>query len=138
MKINNVYFSVDGDDVGKLIEKSLLENNEALIKSVSKDIEKWIYELTEIISKVNGTLVISGGDMILSLIEYSSINDVLRGISKLQKKHDFTCSAATGRTMSEVYFALKLAKSRGKNHFVNLLDKDFQPISESKIIQITE
>lgn len=135
MSVDSVYFSVDGDDVGKLIEQSLLENNETFIKSISKNISNWICELTEIISKFNGTLVISGGDMILSLIDYSSIDEVLRELSELQKMYDFTCSAATGRTMAEAYFALKLAKARGKNYFVNLIDKDFQPISECKIIQ---
>ena len=134
---NNVYFSVDGDDVGKLIERGLLENDELFLKETSMHIKQWLEKLTSIIVGVNGTVLMSGGDMLLAIISADCIEKVLSELSVLQKTFSFTCSAAVGRSMPEVYFALKLAKSKGKNHFIKLIDNNYQPISETKIVQRT-
>jgi hypothetical protein len=131
---DKVFFSVDGDDVGKLIEKGLLEGDEQVLTSTSQKITQWLNELESVISDAGGTIVMSGGDMLLSSIDSTCIERVLSRLSILQQSFDFTCSAAIGRAMPEVYFALKLAKSKGKNHFVSLIGEDFRPLHESKII----
>jgi hypothetical protein len=132
--IDRVFFSVDGDDVGKLIERGLLDNDEQFLTETSEQIKQWLKKLELMITELGGTVVMSGGDMLLSSIENACIEKVLLKLSVVQQSFEFTCSAAIGRTMPEVYFALKLAKSKGKNHFVNLVDENFQPLSESKII----
>ena len=129
-----VFFSVDGDDVGKLIEKGLLENDELFLTQTSSQIKQWLLAIENIIIKYDGKVIMSGGDMLLSIINNDCIKSLLKDLSKVQTSFKFTCSAAVGRTMPEVYFALKLAKSKGKNHIVNLVDENFQPISDSKIV----
>jgi hypothetical protein len=134
----SVYFSVDGDDVGKLIERGLLEDDELFLRDTSADIKSWLAQIEELIVMLKGRLIMSGGDMLLCRVNESCVEKIIEGLSEIQQTFSFTCSAATGRTLSEVYFALKLAKSKGKNHFVNLLDSNFQAVSKSKIVMIDE
>jgi hypothetical protein len=131
---DKVYFSVDGDDVGKLIERGLIENDEKFLIETSSHIKLWLEKIESIVRDSGGRVVMSGGDMLLSLIDTANVTSIVNALAEAQGSFEFTSSAAVGRTMPEVYFALKVAKSRGKNHFVNLIDENFQPVSESKII----
>jgi GTP cyclohydrolase III len=131
-----VYFSVDGDDIGQLIEKGFLNNDISYLISISLEIEKWLTNIKTIISGNGGTIFISGGDMLLALIDQERVDQIIESISFNQHKFSFTCSISTGRTLIESYVALKQAKSRGKNRIVNLLKDDLQPCYESIIIEI--
>lgn len=131
-----VFFSVDGDDIGQLIEKGFLNNDISYLISISLKIEKWLINLKNIISENGGTIIISGGDMLLALIDQERVDQIIKSISFIQKNFPFTCSVSIGRTLIESYVALKQAKSRGKNRIVNLLQEDLQPCYESKIVDI--
>ncbi|ASC70462.1 hypothetical protein XM38_014010 [Halomicronema hongdechloris C2206] len=116
--MTKLYFAADGDDVGHHLEYLMLRNESAKIFEFSKVFHKAMLWLEyELIESCEAEIIFTGGDNILARI--SKTDDTLNLIEKIrfefQKKAKSTLSIGLGKTPREAYFALKLAKTSGKN-----------------------
>ena len=117
MKPNKVYVSVDGDNIGDILEKHLINNNLDSAKKLSQSILEWIDNLSKFITdELNGEILIKGGDSLLCTIEEDKLNLFIKKIKEIQKNYPFTCSVGVGKSCRESFLALKIAKAKGRNH----------------------
>lgn len=124
--MDEFYFAADGDDVGHRLEYFMLRNESAKIIDFSKIFHEAMFWLEhELVKSFNAEIIFTGGDNILALArseeDFYSVIESIR--SEFQKRADSTLSIGLGKTPREAYFALKLAKTSGKNcvcHFRDL------------------
>ena len=112
------FIAVDGDDVGRTIERLVLLNDDQGLTSFSAKYRSAVHWLTSVlIESYEGSALLSDGDSIL--IETNAL--VLSANKLLVLSEEFlllsghTLSIGIGKTMRQAYLALKLAKVSGKN-----------------------
>ncbi|MDP5016068.1 MAG: mCpol domain-containing protein, partial [Dolichospermum sp.] len=120
----NLYYGLDGDDTGKILEELFLAcSDEASFRKLSKDITNAISKIAKVVTDELGknAIVFEAGDDLLfkgnlpeeKLLEMQAIYS--------QSTPGLTCSIGYGRSFQEVYLALKLAKTQpGKNAIVGI------------------
>lgn len=112
------YFAADGDDVGHYLEYLMLRNESAKIFEFSKLFHKAMLWLeNELIESFEAEIIFTGGDNVLARIKKTEhiINLIEKVRIEFQIKAGSTLSIGLGSTPREAYFALKLAKTSGKN-----------------------
>lgn len=124
--MSDLFFAVDGDDVGRRLEYYMLLNDSHSLTSFSnayKSAMNWLEE--ELVNKFGATVLFSGGDNLLACVRKEE--DSMKKFEELRinfsKKSESTISAGLGLSLQEAYFALKLAKATGKNRIC-----DFQEL----------
>ena len=117
--ISSFYIAIDGDNVGRKIEYLIVTNQPEKLALFSKNYHKamiWLKETLE--SNLNAEVVFSGGDSLLAFsqkIQMPPFNDLEILKSKFSEKSETTLSIGIGGTLRQAYFALKLAKAKGRN-----------------------
>lgn len=112
-----MYIALDGDDVGRHIEKYLIENKERDVAELSEQITKTVQEITVYLQRIGFEIIFSAGDSILckgKSIDIRKLSYYLASKNKI-----CTFSVGIGNTLEKTYVALKYAKSDGKNTIVN-------------------
>lgn len=118
------YYGLDGDDTGAVLEKLFLSSDdEHEIRRQSKTIENAIVSIGKLIRKrsiAKNEVIIEAGDDLLFKGSFD-----LNSLQSMQKMYNdttgLTCSIGYGRSIREVYLALKLAKAEpGKNSIVGI------------------
>lgn len=115
---SKIYVAIDGDDVGRHLEYLMLTNNTEELVVFSHGYEQAMQWLSNKFTDLfRATIIFSGGDNILLIIDESNLEFEI--LSKI--KIDFTAisnktlSIGLGHSARQAYFALKLAKTSGKN-----------------------
>lgn len=112
------YIAIDGDDVGRSIERLVLLNDGQGLSDFSAKYRSAIRWLTTVlIDSLQGSALLSDGDSILIEVYTPSYSaDNLEALSKkFVQLSGHTVSIGIGDTMRRAYLALKLAKLSGKN-----------------------
>ena len=116
--VGKYFIAVDGDDVGRTIERLVLLNDCQGLTSFSANYRSAVHWITSaLIESYQGSALLSDGDSIL--IETNAL--VLSANQLLMLSEEFallsghTLSIGIGKTMRQAYLALKLAKVSGKN-----------------------
>lgn len=105
----NVYIAIDGDNVGKYLEKYIMENNLQELSRFSESILKQLEEFNSIASRY-GDIVFSGGDNLMFCVTESDLSSVLRDIID-SVFVDLHFSIGVGETCASAFWALRYAKS---------------------------
>lgn len=122
--MGEIYLAVDGDDVGHRLEYLMLMNEREAITKFSKTfLEAMIWLENKLVKDFDALIVFTGGDNLLA-----SLNDLPTEViealrSEFAKRSNTTLSIGLGENPRQAYFALKLAKTSGKNcirHFKEL------------------
>lgn len=107
-----VFIAIDGDSVGKLIEKLILEENELSLKEASKEIAIGISKCVERSAALGAEVIFGAGDNALiksdQSIEQEIIDLFIEETSNLPVKF----SIGIGSSMTNAYLSLKIAKIR--------------------------
>jgi GTP cyclohydrolase III len=109
----NVYIAIDGDSIGKLLEKYILCNDLEKLHNMSMNIQKDIDFIENIIKKMNGTVFMKGGDNILCLCESINLKTVIDAILSINKERDYHFSVGIAKSATSAYVSLKYAKLSG-------------------------
>jgi len=114
-----MWISIDGDKIGKTVEKYLLEGNLETLSFYSRKVKDIVGQIEEILIMNQAIIIVSAGDEIIS----HSVDEHLdiHGIIKKSISDDITFSCGIGTTCQLSFLALKYAKSIGGNHMVTAL-----------------
>lgn len=116
--MSSIYVAIDGDNVGSYLEYLMLTDNMDSLIYFSSTYNSAMVNLIENLTKAFGGFVIfEGGDNLLISIEQSvfsveQLEQIRISFAELSGK---TLSIGLGSNAREAYFALKLAKTSGKN-----------------------
>ncbi len=119
-----LYFGLDGDNTGVMLEKLFLSSSdEVTFKKMSDSVANTINELSKYISAnlARSTIIFAAGDDILFKAEFDEPTLYVLQQMYQKKTSGLTCSIGYGKSFREVYLALKLAKLEpGKNSIVGV------------------
>lgn len=104
-----MFLAIDGNGVGKIIEKLIVNQDMIGLNMVSNLILNDIKEISEIILKKEGIVHMSGGDNILAECELDE--EIIRFITLRTEISGLIYSIGYGRTALKAYLALKIAKA---------------------------
>ena len=116
------YIGLDGDSIGREVERLIISNEEEKLQMFSYKITETINDLSAYLIEKGINIIFAGGDSILA---YGEINEILitELLDMFEKKTKKTVSIGIGKTLSDVYLGLKLAKANGGNQFINYTKK---------------
>lgn len=111
------YIAIDGDNVGRELEYLVVTNQLQKLTSFSKNYHRLMTWLEEALrSDLNAKIIFSGGDSLLvSQQQLPSLGKLELLKDEFAKRAGTTLSIGIGSTPRQAYFALKLAKAKGKN-----------------------
>lgn len=107
---NSLYVSIDGNNIGKLLERHIFCDDLDSLSAFSKTLTNNINTLHSYILICKGIVYIAGGDNILALIPSQHIPQVIEKTRSLEGS-GITFSIGMGQTAVAAYLALKYAKS---------------------------
>ena len=113
-----LYFGLDGDSIGRVIESYLIENEEEKLVSFSAKIVQAIEEIKAIALEKSAKIIFCTGDSILIQADLEpSFGQEM--VQLFKEKTQRTASVGIGETTATVYLGLKIAKSRGGEQAVH-------------------
>jgi hypothetical protein len=124
------YTYIDGDNIGLIIEKSFLENDERSLISINNEVKDSISLISKFLSEQNQEIIFSGADGIICKGENLNIGDTIDFI-RLNNK-SLTFSIGEGINLKDCYMALRYAKSINKNIGVSYRNNKFDEIDGKK------
>ncbi len=119
-----IYYGLDGDNTGKVLEELFISStSEDEFKKVSNSIVKAIDEIKKKITKnsKNNSIIFAAGDDLLfkANLDENMLEDIHNMYCDITS--GLTCSIGYGRSLQEVYLALKVAKTQpGKNSIIGI------------------
>lgn len=120
--MEELYIAIDGDDVGRRLEHSMLINDQDNLIDFSKRFNESMTWLESNLEQVfQAQIIFNGGDNLLAKLHQKDFDlDKLTSITKnFLSRSTSTLSIGIGANMRQAYFALKLAKTSGKNRICN-------------------
>ncbi len=124
------YTYIDGDNIGLLIERSFLENDEFSLIEINIGVKESIGLISKYLSEQNQEIVFSGADGIICKGDDLSIEDTLDFIRCNNSK--LTYSIGEGLDLRDCYIALRYAKSLNKNIGVKYRNNKFEIVDGKK------
>lgn len=112
-----VYVGMDGDDMGHLVEDSLLSDDPEIAAKISNSIHDAHRAIRKLVSSAGGRLIFDGGDNMLFFM--ANDPEVFKTISEIHErvtKH--TVTIGVGHRPIEAHYALVVGKNTGKNQVV--------------------
>jgi hypothetical protein len=111
-----IFFTIDGDDVGRKITHAYLNNDMDMLSNISGLLEKTTKKITEILVANNIVIIFSAADGVAGYTSQDTIDlhHLFFEISKEIPK-DITYSAGAGNSLKDAYIALLKSKCTGKN-----------------------
>ncbi|WP_414548916.1 mCpol domain-containing protein [Anabaena sp. CCY 0017] len=116
--VNEMFLAVDGDDVGHRLEYFMLVNDSEALVEFSKIFQSAMNWLEiKLVSDFGAKLIFNGGDNLLASIpvDNSSLEVLEKLRAEFAEQARSTLSIGLGESPRQAYFALKLAKTSGKN-----------------------
>jgi GTP cyclohydrolase III len=108
-----MYAYIDGDDIGLRIENSFMNNDEIRLKEINDGVKEIVKKITIYLEENNYTIIFSGADGIICKSEEIDAKQILEFIRNNNKEISF--SIGVGNNLRDSFFALRYAKSSGKN-----------------------
>jgi hypothetical protein len=124
------YTYIDGDNIGLLIERSFLENDEFSLIEINIGVKESIDLITKYLIEQNQEIVFSGADGIICKGDDLDIQDTLDFIRLNNIR--ITYSIGEGLTLRDCYIALRYAKSLNKNIGVKFRNNKFEVVDGRK------
>ncbi len=116
--MNEICMAIDGDDVGHRLEYFMLVNEGESLINFSDTFQaamNWLEN--KLVDEYKAKIIFSGGDNLLAVLDADNLSsevfEMLR--TEFSKQAGSTLSMGLGENLREAYFALKLAKTSGKN-----------------------
>lgn len=115
--VDMVYVGLDGDDMGHLVEDSLMTDDPEVAARISNTIHDAHKAIRNIVKNVGGHLIFDGGDnMLIYMQNVPDVFDAIREIHKKITKH--TVTIGVGHRPIEAHYALVVGKNTGKDKTV--------------------
>ena len=108
--------SIDGNSIGKMIEKYILAEKLSELEDFSRSISDYLIRIKGIIERYAGKVYMCGGDNILSCIDDDKSNVIIDEIIKLKPPSSSSFSIGCGDTASLAFLALAQRKSCPASH----------------------
>ena len=117
-----IYLGLDGDDMGHLVEDSLLTDDPEIAANISNSIHDAHRAIRKLVSGIGGRLIFDGGDnMLFYMPNVPEVFDAIEAAHKRYTKHSVTIGV--GRRPIEAHYALVVGKNTGKDKIV-IYDED--------------
>jgi len=117
-----MYVAIDGDDSGKKIVACYLNNDEARLRRISKELEQSAQCISELLKSAGFTVVFCAADGVAARgPEESDFEGIFEKVRALAPE-GFTFSAGLGDSLREAYVALLNAKCTGKDRYCSFND----------------
>jgi GTP cyclohydrolase III len=114
--MSEIYLAVDGDDVGSRLEYLMLINESESLTKFSRTFEGAMIWLEDrLINEFGALIIFRGGDNLLARLDDLPIEVVERLRIEFSQKCCSNLSVGLGKSTRQAYFALKLAKTSGKD-----------------------
>ena len=107
------FIAIDGDSIGKLLEKYILTNDLDRLSVLSTNIQSDIDTLSIHLQENHGYVIMKGGDNILCQCNLNSIEVLVKEILLINKSREYHFSAGIANSAVNAYMALKYAKLSG-------------------------
>lgn len=106
------FYGIDGDKVGATIDAYFIRNNVDALGNFSVKVSSAVEAVRDTVIQGGGTIILCGGDNVLFRGEFEDqwCEELLGTFLALT---GCTASMGIGRTTTEAYLALKLAKADG-------------------------
>lgn len=111
------YLSIDGDDIGNKIARCYIENNETGLVKIIQELSSILTEICEYLKRAGFEVVFCAADGIVCKGPMLDL-DTFGGYIRTVGQPNFTFSVGAGSSLQASFFALKYAKSIGKNIIV--------------------
>lgn len=108
-----MYAYIDGDDIGLRIENSFMNNDEIRLKEINDRVKDIVEKITIYLKENNYSIIFSGADGIICKHKDVNVKQILEFIRSNSKEISF--SIGVGNSLSDSFFALRYAKSSGKD-----------------------
>ena len=112
-----MFISIDGDNIGKKLEKFIFLGDIHGLNKFSCTISTKVQSLSTLITELGGEVHIAAGDNLLASISEHSSDKVLLSVKKINTQ-EFAFSVGFSQDIKACYLALKYAKTLGSRHFV--------------------
>ena len=109
-----LYFIMDGDDIGKGIEASILEEDIPRMIRITQEIQAALNIIVDVVRENQGEVVYRGCDDISGRIAADKLGVLDDMILRFTRHTGFSASIGVGDSLHEAYLALRFAKCRGK------------------------
>ncbi|MEM8641529.1 MAG: mCpol domain-containing protein [Cyanobacteria bacterium P01_G01_bin.54] len=123
--IREVYVSIDGDDVGRLLTQKIYENgDDSIVTNFSQSITLYFENIAKSLEQENGQVLFCTGDSIFFKFPRENL---LHSFLACHEPQGFNISIGIGYTRKEAHWALNVAKSLGKDRIIhfNQVRQDF-------------
>ncbi len=114
------YIAIDGDSIGKLLEKYIVTNNLDRLRLLSADIQHDIDHLSDLITNIHGYIIMKGGDNILCQCDVEYSDNIIEELLNINNDREYHFSVGIGNNAINAYLALKHAKL-SKNTVIRLI-----------------
>lgn len=118
---NKIYVAIDGNEIGKIIEKYLLCGDTETLSKFSSTLTNCILRISSFIKNNNGELIMAGGDNVLACLPEDVFLILKEFIINDTKDVIFSFSIGTSTEPLGSYLALKYAKA---NHLFSVRFED--------------
>lgn len=115
--MSNIYVAIDGNEIGKIIEKYLFCDELEELSKFSSTMNDIIFKIGAFVENNEGVLVMSGGDNIFACIPEGIYPTLKNFISKCNENNIFKFSIGVSTYSLGAYLALKYAKA---NHLYSV------------------
>lgn len=109
-----VYISIDGNNIGKIIEYYILENKLEELSDFSRKLSFTTGFICKEILRLGGKIIMAGGDNILACISIDALNEITKITADNSDIH-MRFSIGIGSSATASYLALKYAKAKKSN-----------------------
>lgn len=116
MTVESFFVAIDGDLVGRKIEKLIISNKLDELLEYSHSINNSVDNIRLIADSLGGKTYVQGGDSLL--IEVKSYQSFIEKFIAIHSGLAATFSVGIGKNVIEAYLALKFAKSAGRGLIV--------------------
>ena len=124
--MNNIYIAIDGDSIGKIIERYILTSALNELKNFSRDMQEDVFLIGEYIKKNGGNVYMQGGDNILGSIDKSALVSIIKFIESINHNRQYHFSIGLGDSPTYSYLSLKYAKLTQKTPIIYSSDSEFK------------
>lgn len=128
--MNEIYVSIDGDSIGKIIERYILITALDDLKQFSQMLQDDILLISEQLKANGGTVHMQGGDNILASLDKNAVNPIIAFIEKINQNRQYHFSVGLGNSPVDSYLSLKYAKLTKISPIIYFSDSKFSVYSE--------
>ena len=112
-----VFVGIDGDNIGSLVEETLLTDDPEAASAISRSIHDAHDEIGDVVKERGGRLIFDGGDNMLFTLPLDI--DTIEGIRRIYRdKTGHSATVGIGKRPIEAHFALVVGKNTGKDKIV--------------------